>query len=436
MPFQRDARILAILLTFVLFSSVLPLSAIDKKTAADIDREIEKIRLDMIKIRHFIHMNPQLAYHEQDTAKIIGAKLASLNVEIKPGIARTGIVALMRGNQAGGTVAVRADLDAVPIQEMADVQFKSLNPGIMHAAGHDIHTAIVLGTAFVLNELKDRIKGNIKFIFQPASESPPFGEEGGAALMIKEGVLDTPPVGAIIGFHVWPENLGQVFIVPGLLLANSDSFEIVIRGKISQGSQPQEGVDVVVLASQVISALQSIVSRSVDPTDPVLLTIGKIEGGTKGDLIADRVRLEGIIRTLSEANRKKIPRLMESVIKGVVQSFGGDYTFAVEEDAPFVVNRPELLDILMPSLNEALGERKAGPIKPQMMADDFALYSQKIPAFYFLLGVKNPRLPSTPPLYSPYFNPDERSIALGIKILSHLLLDCLEQQSRLAKEAF
>jgi amidohydrolase len=417
----------------VLLFLALSTAAIDRRTAADIDREIEKIKPDMIKIRRFMHMNPQLANREQDTVKLISSKLASLGMEVKNGIARTGVVGILRGSQQGATVAVRADIDAVMIQELADVPYKSLNPGIMHACGHDIHTAVVLGTAFVLNTLKDRIKGNIKFIFQPAEEGPPAGEEGGAALMIKEGVLENPPVGAIFGFHVWPENLGQAFIAPGTFLANSDSFQITIKGKSAHGAQPQEGVDAVVLASQTVLALQSIISRSVDPTDPALLTIGKIEGGTKADIIAERVHLEGIVRTLSDANRKKVSRLMESVIKDTVHSFGGDYSFTFEQNIPAVYNHPEFFELMLPSLNEALADKKASQIKPQLMADDFALYSQKIPGFYFFLGVKNPRLPSMAPLHSPYFNPDERSIGIGIKIMCHLLLDALDQQSRLEK---
>jgi amidohydrolase len=420
-------------LAAVLVGLALNTAAVDRKTAADIDREIERIKSEMIKVRRYMHMNPQLPNHEQDTAKLISSKLASLEIDIKNGVAKTGVVGLLRGSQPGATVAIRADIDAVPIQELADVPYKSLNPGIMHACGHDIHTAVVLGTAYVLNTLKDRIRGNIKFIFQPGEEGPPAGEEGGAALMIKEGVLDNPPVGAIFGFHVWPENLGQVFIAPGTFLANSDSFEITIKGKSAYGAQPQEGVDAIVLAAQAVLALQSIISRSVDPTDPALLTIGKIEGGTKSDLIPDRVHLEGIVRTLSDANRKKVSRMMESIIKDTVHSLGGDYSFAFEQDVPSVYNHPEFFDLMLPSLNEALADRKASQIKPQLMADDFGLYSQKIPGFFFFLGVKNPRLPSMAPLHSPYFNPDERSIGIGIKLMCHLLLDALDQQSRLEK---
>lgn len=434
MALKRKFQVLSVL--FSVFCCVLTAPAVDKKTAADIEREIEKIRLEIIKVRRRIHMDPQLAYHEQETANIVSGRLTALGLDVKTGVAKTGVVGLLRGSQPGATIAVRADMDAVPIQELAEVPFKSLNPGIMHATGHDLHTAIVMGTAFVLNELKDRIKGNIKFIFQPAGEGPPSGEEGGAALMIKEGVLDNPPLGAIFGFHVWPENLGQVFTAPEAILANADSFQITIKGKSAQGSQPQEGVDAIALASQVVMALQTLVSRNIDPTDPALLTIGKIEGGTSPDLIADRVRLEGIVRTLSDANRKKISRLMESAVKGIVHSFGGDYTFSFTEDTPAVYNHPELMALMMPSLADSVADRKVSPIKPQMMADDFALYSQKIPALYFFLGVKNPRLPNSAPLYSPYFNPDERAIGIGIKTLCYLLLDCLEQQSRLEKGTF
>jgi amidohydrolase len=407
-------------------------SAVDKKTVAELDGKIEKIRPEMTKIRRFLHMNPQLANRETETAKSISANLAKLGLDVQTGVAKTGVVGLLRGSQPGATVAVRADIDAVRIQETADVPFKSLNPGIMHATGHDIHTAIVLGTAFVLNEFKDRIKGNIKFIFQPAGEGPPEGEEGGAALMIKEGVLDNPRVGAIFGFRIWPEALGQVSAISGPMLANSDSFDVTIKGRSAQGSLPQDGIDAIVLAAQVVSALQSLIGRSLDPTDPAILTIGRIEGGTRPDLIAERAHFEGIVRTLSDANRKKIPRLMDSIIKGIVHGYGADYTFSFNEDIPSVTNHPELLDLMLPSLNEALGDRKVMPIKPQMMADDFAFYGQRIPALYFLLGAQNPRLPATS-LYSPAFNPDERSIGIGMKILCHLLLDCLDQQSRLEK---
>jgi len=388
----------------------------------------------MVKVRRYIHMYPELANHEVETARNIAAKLASWGLEVKTGVARTGVVGLLRGGRPGTTVALRAEMDAVAIYETADVPFKSLNAGVMHATGHDLHAAAVLGAAYVLSTLKDRVAGNVKFIFQPASEAPPDDEESGAALMIKEGVLDNPAVGAIFGFHVLPEAFGQAFTAPGILLAGSDTFEITIKGRAAPGSQPQDGVDAIVLAAEVVLALQTIVSRAVEPTDPSLLTIGRIEGGTKTDVIADRVRLEGIVRTLNDATRKKVQKLMEAAVKGVVQAFGGDYAFAFKQDVPPLYNHPELVEIIFPTLRDVLGERQVQPIKPQMMSDDFSVFAQKVPAFYFFLGARNPRLPAAP-LSGPNFNPDERAIGTGIKILSHLVLDALDRQSRLATDA-
>lgn len=422
-------RFLIILLLF--FILLIPENglAVDKKIALQIDQEIEKIRSEIIKIRRFIHMNPELSNREFETSKLISSKLSSLGLEVTTGIAKTGVVGLLRGSQTGPTIALRADMDALPIQELTDLTFKSLNPGVMHACGHDVHSAIVLGTAMVLVTLKPHLKGNIKFIFQPAEEGPPPGEEGGAALMIKEGVLENPAVQAIFGLHVWPENVGEVYFSPGTVMANSDTFQIVIKGKSAHGAIPQEGIDAISLASQIVVSLQSIISRAIDPTDPAVLTIGKIEGGTRANIIADKVTLEGTVRSLSETNRKKIPRLMENLIRGIVHSFGGEYTFNYQQAIPSLYNHPELAQLILPSIKNLIGEDKVQFIKPQMVAEDFAYYSQKIPGFYFFLGVKNPKSPTPTPLHSPYFNPDERSIPLGIKIFCHLLLDCLEQQS-------
>ena len=280
----------------IVFFSLPPvfLSAIDKKAAGEIDRETEKIAAEMIKIRRLIHMDPQLPGREQETAKIIAARLASLGFDVKTGVARSGVVGLLRGAQPGPIVALRADMDAVPIQELADVPFKSVNGGVMHAHGHDVHVAIALGAAYVLNALRDRMKGGVKFIFQPGADPASDDPESGAAQMIREGVLENPSVAAIFGYHVWPDTLGQVYSSSGPMLAASDAFEITVRGRTAQASQPQDGVDAIVLAAQIVNSLQSIISRTIEPTDPALLTIGRIEGGLKSDLIADRVRLEGI----------------------------------------------------------------------------------------------------------------------------------------------
>jgi len=428
---RRNLRHKILFLSFVLLLFPLKGLTVDKTTALRIEKEIQKHNLEIIKIRRFLHMNPELSNREYETAKLVGAKLISLGLEVEKGVAKTGVVALLRGSQQGATVGIRADMDALPIQELTDVPFKSLNPGVMHACGHDVHISIALGTAMVLTGLEDKIKGNIKFIFQPAEEGPPPGEEGGASLMIKEGVLQEPSVGAIFGLHVWPEDLGKAYFIPGHMMASSDWFQIVIKGKSSHGAQPHKGVDSIALASNIVVSLQSVISRTINPTDPAVLTIGKINGGTRSNIIAEKVILEGTVRTLSDRNRKKIPQLMENIVKGITHSFGADYTFNYRKGPPSLYNHPELAKIMLPTLLKVLGEEHVKELNPQMVAEDFSYYCQEIPGFYFFLGVKNPTQETMAPLHNPYFNPDEESITLGIKIMCHLLLDCLERQGHL-----
>jgi amidohydrolase len=423
---KDTGRILVILIGIL--ATVLKATGVDSKTALLIDKEIQKHQAEFIRTRRFLHMNPELGNREFETSRLIASKLLSFGLEVKSGIAKTGVTGLLRGEDQGLTIGLRTDMDALPIQELTDIPFKSLNPGVMHACGHDIHVAIALGTAQVMSILKEKINGNIKFIFQPAEEGAPPGEPGGAKDMIQEGVLDNPQIHAIFGLHVWPENLGQVYFSPGPVMASSDGFQIVIEGKSSHAARPHEGIDAIVLSSQVIVGLQSIVSRAVDPTDPVVITIGKIYGGTKANIIAEKVTMEGTVRTLSETNRKKVPRLIEEVVRGITHSYGASYAFHYKKGAPPLYNHPDLASILAPTLSQTLGEWNVRDIKPQMVAEDFSWFSQKIPGFYFFLGVKDPNKPSMEPLHSPYFNPDERSIVLGIKIMCHLLIDCLEHQ--------
>ncbi len=419
-------RLLAILIS--LLTTPLLGMGVDSQTARLIDQEIQKHKAEIIRTRRFLHMNPELGNREFETANLIASRLLSFGLEVKSGIAKTGVTGLLRGAEQGLTIGLRADMDALPIQELTNLPFKSLNPGVMHACGHDIHVAIALGTAKIMSALKEKINGNIKFIFQPAEEGTPAGEAGGADVMIQEGVLENPPIRAILGLHVWPENLGQVYFSSGPIMASSDWFQVVIEGKSSHAARPHEGIDAIALSSQVIVSLQSIVSRAVDPTDPVVVTIGKIVGGTKANIIADKVTIEGTIRTLSETNRKKIPRLIEDVVRGVTHSFGASYVFQYKKGAPPLYNHPDLASILAPTLSRILGEGNVWDIKPQMVAEDFSCFSQKIPGFYFFLGVKDPEKSSMAPLHNPYFNPNERSIVLGIKIMCHLLFDCLEHQ--------
>ncbi len=419
---------------FVFFSLLFYSSsfAIDSKTAFRIEKSIKDHYQEIINTRRFIHMNPELSNREIETAKLIASKLLSMGFEIRTGVAKTGVVALLRGAQKGQTVAIRADMDALPIQEKTGLTYESLNPGIMHACGHDIHTAIVLGTAMILSDLRDKIKGNVKFIFQPAEEGAPFGEEGGSTLMIKEGVLENPEVGAIFGLHVWPAiNIGKVAFSEGFVMASSDFFRVTINGKSAHGAQPQKGIDAIFIAAQIIQGIQSIISRTNDPTDPAVVTIGKITGGTRHNILAEQVIMEGTVRTVNDINRDRIEQSIKNIVKGTAESFGADYTVDYNRGVPTLYNHPKLAKNMSPTLLRVVGQPNIESIKPQMVAEDFSYFCQKIPGFYFMLGVKDPQDNNPAPLHNPSFNPDERSIPLGIKIMSHLILDFLDHQQQM-----
>jgi amidohydrolase len=408
------------------------LGEVDKTTAYLIDEEISRHIQEIIKLRRFLHMNPELSQREFETSKLVASQLLSMGLEVRTGIAKTGVIGLLRGDQPGMTIALRADMDALPIQEETAVPFQSLNPGVMHACGHDIHTAVALGTALVLSRLRDRIKGNIKFIFQPAEEGPPPGEEGGASLMIREGALDDPPVRAIIALHVWPDiPVGQALFTVGSALAAADGFEITVKGRGAHGARPYEGIDAIVLASQLVLAIHTTLSRTNHPEDPAVVSIGRIQGGVRSNIIADEVRLSGTVRTLSDANRTRIERLLRDIARGVTQPQGADFALRYTRGTSLVYNHPDLADILFPSLQAALGKNNVSTHPPQMVAEDFSEFSQRIPGFYFLLGVRPPGARTMPPLHNSRFLPDEKSIAVGIKAASHLLLDGLAYQHRI-----
>lgn len=405
--------------------------AIDNKTASRIEKSIKDHYQEIINTRRFIHMNPELGNREIETAKLIASKLLSMGFEIRTGVGKTGVVALLRGARPGQTVAIRADIDALPIQEETGLTYESLNPGIMHACGHDIHTAIVLGTAMVLSDIRDQIKGNVKFIFQPAEEGAPFGEEGGSKLMIEEGALENPEVGAIFGLHVWPSiNIGKVAFTEGFVMASSDFFRITINGISAHGAQPQKGIDAIFIAAQIIQGIQSIVSRTNDPTDPAVVTIGKITGGTRHNILAEQVIMEGTVRTVNDINRDRIEQSIKNIVKGMAESFGADYSIDYNRGAPPLYNHPELANNMLPTLLRVVGPSNINSIKPQMVAEDFSYFCQEVPGFYFMLGVKDPQDNNPAPLHNPSFNPDERSIPLGIKVMAHLLLDFLDYQQQ------
>jgi len=428
----RSLKSLQVFIPLLLLCATAVLGEVDKTTAYLIDEGITRHIQEVLELRRFLHMNPELSQREFETSKLIASQLLSMGLEVKTGIAKTGVIGLLRGDQPGITIAFRADMDALPLQEDTAVPFQSLNPGIMHACGHDVHSAVALGTAHVLSRLKDRIKGNIKFIFQPGEEGPPAGEEGGASLMVREGALDDPPVRAIIALHVWPDiPVGQAQFAVGPALAAADGFEITVKGRGAHGARPYEGIDAIVLASQMVLTIHSTLSRTTHPGDPLVVSIGKIQGGIRSNIIADEVRLSGTVRTLSDATRTRIERLLRDIAYGVTQPQGADFVLRYTRGTSPVYNHPDLADILYPSLQAALGKNNVSTHSPQMVAEDFSEFSQRIPGFYFLLGVRPPEARSMPPLHNSRFLPDEKSIAVGIKAASHLLLDGLACQPRI-----
>jgi amidohydrolase len=402
---------------------------VDKKTAVRIDKEIQNHLQEIIKTRRYLHMNPELGNREFDTSKLVASKLLSMGLSIQTGVAKTGVVGILKGKSEEITIGVRADMDALPIQEKTGLPYQSLNPGVMHACGHDIHTAVVLGTARVLTQMKDQIKGNIKFIFQPAEEGPPPNEDGGASLMIREGVLENPPVRAIFGLHVWPEaQVGQVMFSGGPIMAGADTFTMTIKGRSAHGARPQEGIDSIFLAGQAMMGIQAGLSRFLSTTEPAVVTIGKISGGSRPNIIAEKVSMEGTVRTLDKTSRFKVRQLIDRTLKGIVTPHNAEYSLDYRIGTPPLYNHPELASILQPTLMEAAGAENVLSLSPQMTAEDFAAYAQIVPGFYFLLGVRSPDRSTAAPLHSPEFNPDERSITIGIRVMCHLLLDCLEFQ--------
>lgn len=409
----------------------------DMALSQQIDSKIREKIDDIIKIRRFLHMNPELGNREQETAKLVAAKLLSLGLDVKTSLAKTGVVGLLEGSGEGITMAIRADMDALPIQETSGLPYQSLNPGVMHACGHDVHTAVVLGTAMILSDLRDRLKGNIKFIFQPAEEGPPAGEEGGASLMIREGVLQAPPVRAILGFHVWPEaTVGQALIASGPIMAAADGFTLTIQGKSAHGARPHEGIDAVVLAARTVVAMQTITSRSIDPTESAVVTIGKISGGIRSNIIASSVTLEGTVRTLNPDIRTRIENLIGEIAIGIARPYGVECDYRYRRGTSPVYNHPDLVDIMKPVVERVLGAENVLPLSPQMVAEDFSAFSEAVPGFYFLLGVRPPGRRSMPPLHSPNFAPDERSIAIGIRTFCHLLMEGLDAAKPLGKVGF
>lgn len=392
----------------------------------------EQLRAALIAQRRDFHMHPELSNREERTARVIAEKLRALGMdEVKTGVGRHGVVALLKGKLPGEVVAVRTDMDALPIQETLDVPYKSRNDGVKHACGHDVHMTVQLGVAEVLSKMRDQIRGTIKFIFQPAEEGPPAGEKGGARLMIDEGALENPRPSAIFGLHVMPNiQVGQVGYNIGPAMASSDRFTITVRGKKVHGAYPHDGIDTVVVAAECITALQTIRSRRINTQEPLVITLGSIHGGNRFNIIADEVKMDGTMRTLSEEVRTQAIAQMKQTLQGITSAYGASYELEfVGVGNPVTYNDPKLVGATLPTLRRVLGEAHLFEPKLQMGAEDFSMYQKVIPGFFYFLGVGNKAKGITGMIHTPEFDADEDSLVIGVRTMSNVLLDYLDREA-------
>ncbi len=404
--------------------------------AGDVEKVSAEINAQVVAWRRDFHKNPELGNRETRTAKIIADELRRLGYEVTTGVATTGVVGVLRGGLPGPVVALRSDMDGLPVTEQVDVPFKSTatalwngqQVGVMHACGHDNHMAILLGTATALARMKDKLPGTVKVIFQPAEEGPPPGEVGGAEQMVKENVLENPHVDAVFGLHVFPFRAGEIVYRPGPLMASTDSFTIKVKGRQTHGAIPWGGIDPIVVGSQIVMGLQTIISRQVNITEaPAVVTIGRFTGGNRSNIIPDEVELEGTIRAFDESVRKDIQRRVEATAKHIAESAGATATMAFTLGYPVTRNDEALTERMLPTLRRVVGADnvRLGPLTGT--AEDFSFFQQKVPGLFFFLGVTPPdQDPAKVAInHSPLFFADESALPVGVRVMTNLALDYL-----------
>jgi amidohydrolase len=398
-------------------------------TAAD------KIEAKCIDWRRDIHQNPELGNNEFRTSKLIAEHLKKLGLEVKEGVAKTGVVAVLKGAKPGPCIALRADMDALPVTERVKLPFASKQKstfngqevGVMHACGHDAHVAMLMSAAEVLAAMKTDLKGTIKFIFQPAEEGPPDGEEGGAPLMVKEGVMENPKVDVIFGLHIESEiEAGTIQYKPGSFMASSDWFHIVVKGKGGHGSQPWKAIDPIQIAAQIISGLQAIVSRQSELTKaPVIITVGKIQGGVRSNIISEECVMDGTIRTLDNNMQKEVHEKMKITATNIAEASGATADVTIDTKTLVTYNTPELVKKMLPSLEAATGAGKIKEREWSTGAEDFSYYGTKAPSFFFYLGgmPKGTDPKKAAPHHTADFFIDESGMKTGIKAFCSLVID-------------
>ncbi|KPK79586.1 MAG: hypothetical protein AMS25_12125 [Gemmatimonas sp. SM23_52] len=406
--------------------------------STDIDQAVNRFAAEIIEQRHKIHQNPELGNREFKTAELVAQHLRKLGLdEIQTGVAHTGVVGILRGGMPGPVVAVRADMDALPITEDTPYPFKSTvrttylgqEVGVSHACGHDIHTSVQLGVASVLASLRDQIPGTVTFIFQPAEEGPPPGEQGGASLMLEEGLFENLQPTAIFALHSNPAlEVGHVGYTVGPALAAVDHFRIAIHGKGAHAAAPHLSVDPIVMASQAVMALQTIRSRNLPPLEPSVVTVGIIRGGERFNIIPEVVHLEGTVRTYNSEIRDAVEHRMNEILSGITRAGGGTHELAYDRGAPPTINDPTLARASAPTLARVLGSENVHLIDPLMAGEDFAYFANEVPGFYFTLGTTRPGTTSGG-LHTPTLMGDDSAVPVGMRVMANVLLDYLRAHS-------
>ena len=401
------------------------------------EKDYQSLEQKVIDWRRDIHQNPELGNREFKTAAKIATHLRKLGIEVTENVANTGVVGLLKGDHPGKVIGLRADIDALPVTERNDLPFKSTvkstfmgnEVGVMHACGHDTHTAILMGVAEVLSKNKDKIHGTVKFIFQPAEEGAPQGEEGGAALMIKEGVLKNPEVDAIFGLHINSQTpVGMIRYKPEGTMASSQRFVIDVKGKQSHGSQPWGGVDPILISAKIIDGLQTIISRETELTkEAAVITVGKITSGVRFNIIPESAQLIGTIRTLDYGMQKKLNDRMIEMVQTIAKAYGGEATCTIADGTSITYNDPALVEQMLPTMKRVAGADQVVLQKAVTGAEDFSFFQDEIPGFYFFLGGMTPGTTESYPHHTPDFKIDDSGLLLGVKTLSEMSLDYLNK---------
>jgi len=388
----------------------------------ELGAEVDRLEPRLIECRRWFHQHPELSNREVETGAEIARRLTAMGYEPRTGVAGHGVVAVLDGAIPGPTVAWRSDIDALPINELANVPWRSENDGVMHACGHDLHLTVGLGAAEILMRNREQVRGKVVFLFQPAEEGAPPGEPGGAPLVLTEGALDDPRPDAIFGLHVMPTlEVGTIGWRVGGIMAAADRFTITIGGRMTHGSTPHDGVDAVWVAAQVVTALQGIAAREIDARRPIVVSVGSIVSGQRFNIIAGQAVLDGTVRTLDRETWTAIPEALDRIVGGVCSAHRATWAIELDRKNPVLVNDPDLARWAADALRDVVGAENLREVQPIMAAEDFAHYTERMPGFYFHLGVRNESEGKTSYVHTPTFEPDEKAIAIGVRAAVALL---------------